>query len=78
MINLNSDLISGPQTLARAAAAGVTKVAKDVSEQVDESSAYFGAATLQLIAYILYSFHAAVGMILLQNIILAILYLQRQ
>ena len=76
MMNLNSDLISGPQTLSGAAAAGVTKVAKDVSEQVDESSAYFGAATLQLITYIV--FHAVVGLISSQNIILAILYLQRQ
>jgi hypothetical protein len=44
MINLNSDLISVPQTLSGAAAAGVAKVTKDMSEQVDESPTYFGAA----------------------------------
>ena len=49
MINLNSDLISGPQALSGAAAAGETEVTQDVSEQVDESPTYFGAAKLHLI-----------------------------
>ena len=60
MINLNSDLISVPQTLSGAAAAGVAKVTKDISEQVDESPTYFGAATLQSI---IFQFHAVVDII---------------
>ena len=43
MVNLNSNLVSG-QTFSGAAAAGVAKVTEDVSEQVHESPAYFGAA----------------------------------
>ena len=46
MIDLNSNLVSG-RTLSGAAAAGVTKVTEDVSEQVHESPTYFGAAKLQ-------------------------------
>ena len=43
MINLNSNLVSG-RTLSGAAAAGVTKVTEDISEQVHESPTYFSAA----------------------------------
>ena len=45
MINLNSNLVSG-RTLSGAAAAGVTKVTEDISEQVHESPTYFGTAKL--------------------------------
>ena len=46
MIDLNSNLVSG-RTLSGAAAAGVTKVTEDVSEQVHESPTYFGTANFQ-------------------------------
>ena len=47
VINLNSHTISWLQTLCGTATAGMTKVTKDVSEQVDESPTYFGAEMLQ-------------------------------
>ena len=52
MINLNSNLVSG-RTLSGAAAAGVTKVTEDISEQVHESPTYFGTVKLQCV--IIYS-----------------------